>query len=210
MPILSFRPELQRAALAMIMALTPASVRAQVAASPMKPWVFVTRALMTGSSDRSEPSGYQVYSTFTLEAGVRRHLSRALEAELSLRTESREIDSLFPAGDDRRLGSIELLPIDLLFHYRFSAGGRLHPYAGAGVNLTVAWEKSGLLDSIDMRGSVGPAIQAGTDVDLSSSAVLNVDLKWNKMTASLETAGTRLTRIRIDPLSLGIGAGFRF
>jgi outer membrane protein len=196
--------------LATIVALTPARAMAQAPASSVRPWALVTRLLVTGSSDRSDPPGYQAYSTFTLEAAVRRHLSRTLDTELSVRTESREIDSLFPAGENRRLGSIELLPIALLLHYRLPTRAAWHPYAGAGVNLTVAWEKSGLLDSVDMRARVGPAVQVGTDLDLSSAAVLNVDLKWNKMTATLENAGTRLARIRLDPVSLGVGVGFRF
>jgi outer membrane protein W len=149
-------------------------------------------------------------STFTLEAGLRRSLASAFAAELSIRTESREVDSLVPAGEDRRLGSIELLPINLLVQYRLPTGGAVHPYGGAGVNLTVAWEKSGLLDSTDMAGSVGPAVQLGTDIDLASSALLNIDLKWNQMTATLENAGTPLAKIRLDPISLAIGVGFRF
>jgi outer membrane protein len=194
----------------LLVAIPSQRVAAQVEDSRDGPWLFTTRLLMTGSSDRSEPAGFQVYSAFTLEAGLRRSLGRNLAAELTIRTESREVDSLVPAGEARRLGSLELLPIDLLLQFHLPTGGALHPYVGAGVNLTVAWEKSGLLDSTDMAGSVGPAIQLGTDLDLSRYAVLNLDLKWNAMTATLENGGSRLTRIDLDPLSLGIGAGFRF
>jgi len=42
------------------------------------------------------------------------------------------VDSLVPAGEHRRLGSIELLPVDLLFQPRLPTGGRVHPDAGAG------------------------------------------------------------------------------
>jgi outer membrane protein len=78
------------------------------------------------------------------------------------------------------------------------------------VNLTVAWEKSGALDSADMKGSVGPALQAGADFELSSRTLLNVDLEWNTLTADIENGGTRLTRLKMDPLSGGVGVGFRF
>jgi outer membrane protein W len=182
----------------------------QSTAGPEPRWTMLTRLLVTGSSDRSEPEGFRVYSTFTLEAGLRRALGRRFAAELTLRTESREIDSLFPGGDDRRLGSLELLPIDLLLQWRLPTGGAIHPYAGAGANLTVAWEKSGLLDSTDMAGSVGPALGLGADLDLAPRALFSVDLKWNTMTATLDNAGTRLAKIHVDPLSVAIGAGFRF
>jgi outer membrane protein len=186
------------------------SAGAQVSSAPGRHWSFLTRIVATGSSDRSEPTGYKVYSAFALDAAIRHSYSRLLGVELSLRTESREVDSLVPAGEDRRLGSLELLPINLLLQVRPFGQGGVHPYAGAGLNLTVAWEKSGTLDSVDMKGSVGPAVQAGVDIDLGPRALLNVDLQWNTLNAKLENGGTRLTDLKIDPLRLGVGIGFLF
>jgi hypothetical protein len=88
---------------------------------------LTTRILAAGSSDKSEPAGYKVFSAFTIEAGLRRTFSRILSAELTVRTESREVDSLFPAGEDRRLGSLELLPLILLLQIRPPLCGALHP-----------------------------------------------------------------------------------
>src|SRR5690349_18306 len=122
--------------------------------SSARPWTFLTRLVATGSSDRSEPAGYKVYSSFALDGGLRRDLSRTLAAELRLRTESREVDSLVTSGEDRRLGSLELLPMNLTLQLRPFPAGSVRPYAGGGLNLTVAWEKSGALDSVDMAGSV--------------------------------------------------------
>jgi outer membrane protein W len=172
-------------------------------------WSFATRVLATGSSDHSEPEGFMVYSAFALEAALRRTLGRSFAAELTVRTESREVDSLVTTGEDRRLGSIELLPINLFLQYRLG-GGRVHPYVGAGVSATFAWEKSGALDSTDMKGSLGPAVQVGADFDLSPRVRLNTDLKWNGMRADLKHGETRLADIRVDPLSLGIGLAFLF
>jgi outer membrane protein len=175
-----------------------------------RPWTFLTRLVATGSSDHSEPAGYKVYSSFALDAGLRRHLSRTLAAELRLRTESREVDSLVPSGEDRRLGSLELLPVDLMLQLRPFTHGSVRPYAGGGVNLTVAWEKSGVLDSTDMAGSVGPSIEAGLDIDLASYMLLNFNLQWNSLTAKLANGGIRLADLQIDPLTLGVGVGFEF
>jgi outer membrane protein len=196
-------------ALGFVILTTPAWLGAQVR-TPEAPWTFTTRVVGTGSSDESEPAGYKIFSAVTLEAGLRRTFSRLFGAELTIRTESREVDSLYPAGEDRRLGSLELLPLNLLLQFRLPTNGAVHPYGGVGVNLTVAWEKSGALDSIDMAGSVGPAVEVGADFDLSPNALLNVDVGWNSMTAKLENAGATLTRLKVDPISLGIGVGFRF
>jgi outer membrane protein len=193
----------------LVLLISPVTA-AQFPASAERPWVFITRAIATGSSDHSDPSGYQVYSAFALDAGLRRTVSHLMAAELTIRTESREVDSLVPSGEDRRLGSLELLPLNLLLQLRPVRQGRVRPYAGAGVNLTVAWEKSGTLDSTDMARSLGPALQAGMDVDLAAYVLLSMDLKWNSMTAKLENGGTPLTDIRLDPLALGLGIGFGF
>lgn len=206
--LLMLLPSVLVAALLLPLAAPPA-VNAQ-AVVVGRAWTFTTRVLATGSSDRSEPAGYKAFSAITLEAALRRSFNRLLGAELTARTESREIDSLFPSGQDRRLGSLELLPVSVTLQWRPPSTGAVHPYAGAGVNVTVAWEKSGALDSVDMPGSVGPALQAGADFDVASETLLNVDLKWNTLTADLKNAGTRLTRLKVDPLSLGVGVGFRF
>jgi outer membrane protein len=193
--------------IACAISLAPTNMAAQSASE--KPWLFTTRILMTGSSDNSEPPGYQVYSAFTLEASLRRMLGRSFAAEVTIRTESREVDSLFPSGENRRLGSLELLPLNLFVQYRLQTGN-VRPYAGAGVSATFAWEKSGVLDSADMKASLGAALQLGADLRLSSSAVLNADLKWNRTQLSLSNGGSPLTDIQLDPLSLGVGVGFRF
>jgi outer membrane protein len=194
--------------LVLITAWVTASAAAQTTAADQG-WTFTTRVLVTGSSDESDPPGYQVYSTFALEAGLRRALGTAFSAELNVHTESREVDSLVPGGEDRRLGSLELLPLNFFLQYRRS-GGTFHPYAGLGVNATFAWEKSGVLDSVDMQPGFGPAIQIGADLDLSSQVLLNADLRWNRLRADLENKGVPLTGIRLDPLALGVGLGFRF
>jgi outer membrane protein len=187
--------------------LAPTNTAAQSASD--RPWLFTTRILMTGSSDDSDPPGYQVYSAFTLEASLRRMLGRSFAAEVTIRTESREVDSLFPPGENRRLGSLELLPVNLFLQYRLGTRG-VRPYAGVGLSATFAWEKSGVLDSTDMKGSLGPALQLGADFRLSSAVVLNTDLKWNRTQVNLTNGETRLADIRLDPVSFAVGVGFRF
>jgi outer membrane protein len=190
--------------------VVPGGVAAQDRGLDSPRWTFTTRLVATGSSDESDPPGYKVYSAFTLEAALRRSLGRLLAAEATVRTESREVDSLVPGGEARRLGSLELLPVSLLLQFRVPTHGRVRPYLGAGVNLTVAWEKSGALDSVDMAGSVGPAVQLGADWALSPRALLNLDIRWNTLTADLDTGGSRLASLKVDPLTLGVGVGFRF
>jgi outer membrane protein len=173
-------------------------------------FTFRTRVVAAGSSDHSDPPGYTVYSAFAVEAGFNWAPHPLFAVEIDARTESREVDVASPiGGEDVRLGSIELLPLNLLAQYRPLPGGALHPYVGAGVNLTTAWEKSGALDSTRITTGIGPAVQLGLDIDLSSSVLLNLDARWNLYRPKLENAGQHVATLKVDPISLGIGLGFR-
>lgn len=70
--------------------------------------------------------------------------------------------------------------------------------------------KSGALDNLDVSPAFGPALQLGADWKLSEELVLNLDTKWNGLTTDLSSGGNRITRLKIDPLTLGLGIGFRF
>ncbi len=208
-PVPAFRRALTTAiTFVLLLASVPAS--AGEGGAPAEPWMFRTRLVLTGNSDHSEPAGFTVYSAVTLEAALCRRLSRRLTAELSLRTESREVDRAAAGGPDERLGSLELLPITLAIQYRPAGGGTVHPYAGFGVNMTTAWEKSGELDSLDVGPHLGPAVQLGADFDLGPRVVFNAHIGWNTLVMDIDRAGTRFARLKIDPIALGLGVGFRF
>ncbi len=114
-------------------------------------------------------------------------------------------------SDRVNLGSIQTLPINVLVQDDFRGdAARVRPYAGAGLNLTVFWEKSGALDSSDLSPGGGLAVQVGTDVALSNAVVFNLDLRWNQLATDLEFEGRRVARLSIHPLTIGAGFGFRF
>ncbi|MCU0639225.1 MAG: outer membrane beta-barrel protein [Candidatus Krumholzibacteria bacterium] len=173
-------------------------------------WAFRTRAVLSGSSSDSDPERYTVFSGIALDAALSRKFGGRFASELSLRTESREVDREIGAGPMEPLGSIELLPVTLTFQYRHPAGGRFHPYAGVGAALTIAWEKSGFLDTYDVRTQAGPAFQIGADVDLAGSVFLNFDIRMNTYTAKIHHGGDDLAEVRINPMAFGAGVGFRF
>ena len=177
---------------------------------PRDRWAFHTRVALSGSSDHSDPSGFTVYSGIALEVALSRRLGSAWGIELGLRNESREVDRERSAGPAERLGSLELLPVTLLLQRRFDRGRGLRPYLGLGGNLTVAWEKSGVLDSLDVKPHVGPAVQAGVDLGLAPAVMFNVEARWQTLAVQIDGTAARFTRLRIHPLTLGAGLGFRF
>ncbi len=193
--------------LVLITAAVPSSSPASEQAE--KHWVFTTRLFLSGSSDHSEPDGFSIYSSLGLEASAVRRMGSHWSAEACVRTESREVDEEQPFGPANRLGSLELLPVTLTARYAPFISGGFQPYAGAGACLTVAWEKSGVLDSLDVGAHFGPAAQLGFDLALGSNALFNFDLRWNTLTCNIKNNGVSLAKLKVDPLSLGVGVGFR-
>jgi outer membrane protein len=108
-----------------------------------------------------------------------------------------------------RLGSLELVPLSLLAQVRAPVSGPVRPYLGAGVHLTMAWEKSGVLDTMDVAHSVGPAVQAGADIRVSPAVAVNADITWYLHRTEVSTQGARIVSLRLDPLVLSAGVGFR-
>ncbi len=194
----------------LVLLLTSAPALGQDSDLGTTPWTFRTRAAMSGSSDQSEPAGFTAYSGIALEAGVTRSLGRRLAVAMSLRTESREIDHEVGSDPAERLGSLELLPLTIGLQYHPPMGASLRPYAGVGACLTFAWEKSGFLDSLDVPVHVGPSIQLGLDLVLGPATLLNLDIRWNTLTLDVESGDRRLMRLNVDPMTFGLGMGFRF
>lgn len=187
----------------------PSGLTAQSGDHSEHPWTIRTRALLVGANAESDPVGLDVYSAFAMEADISRRFGRHFAAELIVASSSHEVTAM--SGDvEVPLGSVELLPPTLLAQYHFLPDAKVHPYIGAGVNLTIFYEKSGELDSLDLATKVAPAAQAGVDVDLSDRMLLNFDVKWIWLKTTLENQGTRLAELTIDPFILGVGVGFRF
>ncbi|WP_084664057.1 OmpW/AlkL family protein [Pandoraea faecigallinarum] len=111
------------------------------------------------------------------------------------------------------LGGVNVLPPTLLLQYHFNHAGKVRPYVGAGINYTRFWNSN--LNAggtpIEIRNhSVGPALQAGVDIQMTKYLFFNVDIKkiWMKTDTSL--AGTDLGTLHIDPLIVGVGVGMKF
>jgi outer membrane protein len=125
-------------------------------------------------------------------------------------------------GGIGKLGSTWVLPPTLTAQYHFVPEGHVRPYVGAGINYSVFWNEdaSGGLEAavgrtrIHMSDSVGWALQAGTDIDLSKRVFLNLDIKYIDMrtTARLATGAIGVQRVKVDinPIVAGVGLGFRF
>ena len=104
------RPAGASAVCIVVLLTLPAALAAQQPA-PEPGWTLRTRVVMSGSSDHSEPAGFEVYSGIGVEAALSRRLTRRLSTELTLRFEPREVDRQTSPGQAESLGSVELTAI---------------------------------------------------------------------------------------------------
>lgn len=112
-------------------------------------------------------------------------------------------------------GTFKHLPPTLTLQYHFLPDGQFRPYVGAGVNYT-------RISSVDLAvpgvtklrlesDSWGGALQAGFDVKLDKNLFLNLDVKKIYINTDIKNgSGTKLSHLKLNPLAIGIGLGWRF
>ncbi len=115
-----------------------------------------------------------------------------------------------------KIGTAKHLPPTLTVQYHFIPDGKFRPYLGAGINYThfsdVNLSVPGV-GQLDMdRSSWGRALQAGFDVEVGENKFINFDVKKIYISSDVKLAATGATvsHVRLDPLVLGVGFGWKF
>lgn len=120
-----------------------------------------------------------------------------------------------------KLASTWVLPPTLTAQYHFNSHGAVRPYVGAGVNYSIFWDEKaskGLVGAVGptkvrMSDSLGWAVQAGIDIDLTPNVFANFDVKYIDIdtNARLTTTaiGTQRVGVHVDPIVVGVGLGIR-
>ena len=107
------------------------------------------------------------------------------------------------------IGSVKLMPVNLMLQFHFLRESVFRPYIGAGGNYTRFYEVNfaGGTEDVD-RDRFGPVAQVGFDIALGKSLLLNADVKkiWLQTDANGLASGT----IKLDPWVYALGIGFRF
>ena len=114
------------------------------------------------------------------------------------------------------IGSVKHLPPTFCLQYHFTDLGAFKPYVGVGVNLTLFSDVSfnpavdAALHPSLSSNSVGLALGAGADYEFSKGMVLNFDVKKVQIRTDVKSSGTKIGDLKIDPLLVGVGLGWRF
>lgn len=128
-------------------------------------------------------------------------------AELILTYPQKHDVSVRGLGD---IGSFKHLPPTLSLQYHFMPAAQFSPYVGAGVNYT-------RISNVDLpagmsleKDSFGFSLQAGVDFKLDKNWSLNLDVKKVQIRSDLRSNGAKLGTVKVDPLLVGVGVGYRF
>ena len=187
-----------------VAALTPAMAQES-------PWQVRVRAVnLDPANKNSTPvADLAVNAKLIPEVDISYFFTPNIAAELILTyPQKQDVSSTAHGG---KIGTLKHLPPVLTIQYHFDQVNGFKPYVGAGLNYT-RFSNVDLPDgfSID-KNSVGFALQAGVDYEISKGMYLNLDIKKVQIRTDLkhDTLGN-LGEVKVDPLLVGLGIGWRF
>ncbi len=177
-------------------------------------WLVRARAVHIDPANESTPlagvgAGDRIHvSTKTIpEVDVSYFFTPHLAAELILTYPQKHDVTL----DGQRIGSFRHLPPTLTAQYHFAPQASVRPYVGAGVNYTRISRVKLLGGAATLeKDSWGLALQAGVDIKLDARWSVNVDVKKVKLRSDVLLGGAKASEVRVDPVLVGVGVGYRF
>jgi outer membrane protein len=178
------------------------------------PWLVRVRAVHIDTADKSDQVGgtgatdrLHVSNKTIPEFDVSYFFTKNIATELILTYPQKHDVSL----DGANIGSIKQLPPTLTVQYHFMPDATFRPYVGAGVNYTT-FSKVKLLNGAASleHDSFGLALQAGADVAIDKNWSINFDIKKVQMRSDVLIGGAKASRVKVDPVLLGVGIGYRF
>lgn len=199
---------------AIVLALAALGVVTTQAMAQQSPWQVRVRAVYLDPADKSDPVGgvgaadQITVSTKTIpEVDISYFFSPNIAAELILTYPQKHDVAL----SGTNIGTFKHLPPTLTLQYHFTPGAQISPYVGAGVNYTnISSVKllngAGQLD----HHSFGLALQAGVDYKLDKNWSLNLDVKKVQIRSDVMVGGAQVSKVKVDPLLIGVGVGYRF
>jgi len=190
-------------------------------------WMVRARAVNIDWADQSDPVPALAVPANAIRPGgktipevdISYFLTRNIAAEMILTyPQKHTVHVTQSAAGAFDAGSFKELPPTLTLQYHFMPEGQFRPYVGAGINYTRVMRInlaplnsiSGGVNSLS-RSSLGGALQVGFDIKIGANSYLNFDVKKAYIRADLSNSTLgKLSTLRLDPLLVGIGYGFRF
>lgn len=193
-----------------------------VYAAVANPWMIRARAVNMRpkvSSTTLTTIGGNVTSIsneWTPEVDFNYFFTNNISAELIVATARHNVTATGTILGTVNLGRISHLPPTVLLAYHFMPEKAFDPYVGIGLNHTKFYNPSNgpATTSMNYQSSTGGALQLGADYDLGNKWYANVDVKKIFISTDVTARATGLAAIistvKINPLVIGVGVGYRF
>jgi outer membrane protein len=174
------------------------------------PWMVRGRVLSMQNDNGNDPAvagaKVELKNKVFPEVDISYFFNKNIAAELIL-TYPQKHDVLL---EGTKIGSLKELPPTLTAQYHFMPDATFRPYAGVGLNYTHISSVE-LPAGIDVkRSSTGAALQVGADVKMAPQWFFNFDVKKVYIKTDVTVNGNKLTTLKIDPLLVSAGVGYRF
>ena len=183
-------------------------VAGQVAAQE-SPWLVRARAVKLSMSNHdATPLNLSVDDKTIPEVDVSYFFNKNVAAELVLTVPQQQQVS---AGATN-VGTFKHLPPTLTVQYHFTNFDGYKPYVGAGLNYTKITHSNVASGAYSLDDhSYGFALQAGVDMPLTKQVSLNFDVKKVQIQTGVYNAtGVSQGTLKLDPVLVGVGVGYRF
>lgn len=166
--------------------------------------VLRLKAIQVEPDVSGDISGLDVDGATGGEIGFTGFLSDHWAIDLGVGTSKHDV--LF---NGTNVGTVKLLPVNLILQYHFAPNAGFRPYLGGGGNYTHFYDVNVLsgLSDVD-RDRFGPVAQAGFDIPLGKTVLLNFDAK--KIWLDTDVTGVVNGNVKLDPWVYGVGLGFKF
>jgi outer membrane protein len=176
------------------------------------PWMVRARAVNLQMDNKDSTGlGLTVNDKTIPEIDVSYFFNKNVAAELVLTVPQKQ--HVYSNGSD--LGTFKHLPPTLTVQYHFTDLNGYKPYVGAGLNFTKISDEHisalGGTNNVTLsQSSTGAALQAGVDVPLTKQVSLNFDVKKVYLKTHVYAGGADAGTLKLDPVLVGVGIGYRF
>ncbi|OJU84083.1 MAG: hypothetical protein BGO06_27955 [Shinella sp. 65-6] len=198
--------------------MAPPEATIDVAAK--SPWQIRVRGLgviteNSGFVDGIPGSDLSFSDTVVPELDISYFFTDNIAAELILGTTYANVTADGSIAGLGKVGKTWLLPPTLTLQYHFTDLGAFKPYVGAGVNYSLFYHQSGTgaFTDLDVKNTLGAALQVGFDYMLDDHWGMNFDVKklflepeWKGTTGG----GTLTGKAKLNPWLIGTGVTYRF
>lgn len=199
---------------AAVLALATMGMLAGEALAQQSPWMVRARAVNISPANKSDQvGGTGAYDRLTVsnktipEVDISYFFTPNWSAELILTYPQKH--TVYLDGAD--IGSFKHLPPTLTAQYHFMPEGQVSPYLGVGVNYTNISSVNLLGGAANLENnSFGLALQAGVDFKIDKNWSINLDVKKVQIRSDVTSGGAKLSRVKVDPVLVGVGVGYRF